>query len=469
MSPTKVLLVEDDAAVSLVVRTALEAEGFDVQCAATLAARNARLAEGGIDLLVTDVVLPDGDGLDGLAELAARANCPAIVLSAQNTLHTAVRSTQEAAFEYLPKPFDLAELVRAANAATKRDQTIASADAEHGGAPLVGRSPPMQTVYRTIARLGGNDLTVLISGASGTGKELAARAIHDASQRSHRPFVALNMAAIPRELIETELFGHERGAFTGAQASVSGRFHQAAGGTLFLDEIGDMPIEAQTRLLRVLQSGEYAPVGSAVPRRADVRIIAATHQPLDELIASGRFRQDLYYRLNVVPLLMPTLAERSADIAMLVRHFLAVATDRGLPSKRISAPALKMLQLREWPGNVRELENFVFRLCVLGSGDVIGRAELECALGTAGSVAPDGGHALRSALRQWLGSDTAAAADGYLYAALVREIEPTLFDHVLGEEAGNQLRAADRLGINRNTLRKRLSRSSFSRDTFEQC
>ncbi|MBS0479217.1 MAG: sigma 54-interacting transcriptional regulator, partial [Proteobacteria bacterium] len=320
-----ILVLDDDAAIRAVVAHALRRAGHQVTTTTSLADFNRELRANTPDVVISDVVLPDGNGLDmvtGLAEAYPRL--PVIILSAQNTLTTAVRATEVGAYEYLPKPFDLDDLTRAVDGALARHGESASeeVDAEDRALPLIGRSPAMQDVYRVIARVIANDLTVLISGESGTGKELVARAIHDLGPRRSSPFLAINMAAIPRELIEAELFGHERGAFTGAQARSAGRFEQAAGGTLFLDEIGDMPIEAQTRLLRVLQSGEFTTVGGARTIRADVRIVAATNRDLESLVQSGRFREDLFYRLNVVPVTLPALRERRQDISLLARHFL---------------------------------------------------------------------------------------------------------------------------------------------------
>jgi len=300
----RVLVVDDDAAIRTVVREALRREGHRVETAGSVAELKRAVRSFDPQVLVTDVILPDGNGLDMVPELLAEYPAmPIIVLSAQNTFTTAVRASEQGAFDYLPKPFDLAELSRAVEDALVVRGSKGKIGQDAPGAisedlPLIGRSPPMQEVYRTITRVLSNDLSVLVLGESGTGKELVARAIHDFGPRASKPFVAINMAAIPRELIESELFGHERGAFTGAQSRVAGRFEQAQGGTLFLDEIGDMPLEAQTRLLRVLQSDEFSPVGSSRSIRADVRIIAATHKDLPQLIADNTFREDLYYRLT---------------------------------------------------------------------------------------------------------------------------------------------------------------------------
>ena len=287
-------------------------------------------------------------------------------MSAQNTFMTAIRANEVGAYEYLPKPFDIAEVLsvvaRALADAKKPASGERKADEPGETMPLVGRSPAMQDIYRALARLMQTDLTVMITGESGTGKELVARALHDFGKRRNGPFVAINMAAIPRDLIEAELFGHEKGAFTGATARSSGRFEQAEGGTLFLDEIGDMPMDAQTRLLRVLQEGEYTMVGGRTPIKSNVRIVAATHRDLSQMIRQGLFREDLYYRLNVVPIRLPPLRERIDDIGDLVSHFLRAAQREGEPLKTISPDAIRLMQDYSWPGNVRELENLVRRL-----------------------------------------------------------------------------------------------------------
>ncbi|TPG14279.1 nitrogen regulation protein NR(I) [Sphingomonas oligophenolica] len=462
---TCVLVVDDDSAIRTVVAQALRRAGHDVATAASLAELDRALAGGIPDVLVTDVVLPDGDGIDHLAGIGARfPSLPIIVLSAQNTLTTAVRATEAGAYEYLPKPFDLDDLIRAVAGATARTSTATDADSETSPAddsalPLIGRSPAMQDVYRVIARVVSNDLTVLISGESGTGKELVARAIHDLGGRRAAPFVAINMAAIPRELIEAELFGHERGAFTGAAQRNAGRFEQAAGGTLFLDEIGDMPMEAQTRLLRVLQSGEFTTVGGARTIQTDVRIVAATNRDLTTLVAGGRFREDLFYRLNVVPVALPPLRDRRQDIPLLARHFLDSAAAQGLPRRRLSSAALHRLAAHDWPGNVRELENAMRRLAVLARDEVIDEGTIGGLFGDAATARdPDAGIAVavRQLIDRIASERPGALDDGTLHARVIGDVERPLIEAVLARHGGNQLRAARALGINRNTLRKRL-------------
>ena len=463
-SAADILLVDDDGAIRTVVAAALRRVGHEVRTAQSLTQMRDQLSTVP-DVLITDVVLPDGDGLDMVSGvLAEHPGLPIIVLSAKNTLSTAVRATEAGAFDYLPKPFDLDELAAAVASALERrrahsGEEVAGADE---ALPLIGRSPAMQDVYRTIARVVSTDLTVLVFGESGTGKELVAQAIHDLGPRRDHPFVALNMAAIPRELIEAELFGHERGAFTGAQARSAGKFEQASGGTLFLDEIGDMPMEAQTRLLRVLQSGEFTSVGGARTIRADVRIIAATNKDLSSMVAQNRFREDLFYRLNVVPITLPALRERREDVALLARHFLEKAVEQGLPRKRLADNALGLLSSYSWPGNVRELENLMRRIAVLGRDDVIAQDEIRSMLGEGAEIAresrtPRGlGDAVRHRLNEIAACNPIALKDGTLYDTLLAEVELPLIEAVLERTNGNQLRAAKMLGINRNTLRKKL-------------
>ncbi|MDE2303230.1 MAG: sigma-54-dependent Fis family transcriptional regulator, partial [Sphingomonadales bacterium] len=390
-----VLLVEDDEAIAIVITAALEAEGFAVTRRDGVAGRDAALAEHGFAALITDVMLADGDGIETLGAVRARHPAmPIIILSARNTLDTAVRASETGAFEYFPKPFDIEELVRTVRQAVGAVGGKVDSRAEEEttqGLPLVGRSAPMQAVYRMITRVLRNDLTVLILGESGTGKELVAEAIHQLGHRRDGPFVAVNTAAIPGELIESELFGHERGAFTGAVARHAGKFEQAAGGTLFLDEIGDMPIDAQTRLLRALQSGSIRRVGGREEVRIDTRIIAATNKDLEPLIAAGQFREDLYYRINVVPITLPPLRERADDIEALARHFLVLAATDGLPRRQLAASAAALLRRQPWRGNVRELRNCLYRAALLARDDVIDAALIEPLLASGGRTPGEGG------------------------------------------------------------------------------
>jgi two-component system nitrogen regulation response regulator GlnG len=464
-----IIIADDDSAIRTVVRQAMVRAGYQVLVTETAAGLIRLIAEGRGDVVISDVILPDGNGLDTIPKLLElRPGLRVIVISAQNTLSTAVRATEQGAFDYLPKPFDLNELTQ--SVAVALEGGAAGYDRELGDdTPLIGRSAAMQEVYRLIARVVPNDLTVMVLGESGTGKELVARAIHDMGARADRPFIALNMAAIPRELIESELFGHERGAFTGAASRAAGKFEQAQGGTLFLDEIGDMPIEAQTRLLRVLQSGEFTTVGGMRAQRADVRIVSATNQDLLALTQNGRFREDLYYRLNVVPLHLPPLRARTEDVAALARHFLEVAAREGLPRKSLDMHAIAALQRHNWPGNVRELENLMRRLAVLERGDTIGATAIAAGLGpglrqgqglgllppvddSQGLAASAAGHIAH----YFAGFGDKLPPDG-VYERLLAEVERPLIAACLDATAGNQLKAARLLGINRNTLRKKLT------------
>jgi len=468
MMASTILVADDDRAIRMVLNQALIRLGHDVRMTGNAATLWRWVADGEGDLVITDVIMPDENGLDLIPRIKRiRPELRVIVMSAQNTLLTAVKATERGAFEYLPKPFDLRELVsvveRALTAPYEASAPYAEEETEDQ-LPLIGRSPAMQEIYRIIARLMGTDLTVMIMGESGTGKELVARALHNYGKRRNGAFVAINMAAIPRELIESELFGHEKGAFTGATQRGIGRFEQAQGGTLFLDEIGDMPIEAQTRLLRVLQEGEFTAVGGRVPIRADVRIIAATHHELRQLIRQGLFREDLFYRLNVAPIRLPPLRERSVDIPALVRHFATLAVREGLPLKRLDDAAMERLLTYRWPGNVRELENLVRRLAALYSQEVIGVGVIEAELGDAQSTGDpaDGpsGEGLAAAVERHIKGYFAAHKGGLpaagLYDRVLREVERPLIVLTLGATRGNQIRAAHLLGLNRNTLRKKI-------------
>ena len=449
-----ILLVEDDASIATVITAALETEGFAVERRDSIAGRDAALGEGRYAALLTDVVLPDGDGIASLEPVReAHPGLPLIVLSAQNTLDTAVRASDVGSFEYFPKPFDLDELVRAVRQAVgSAEGAPAEPEAAGEALPLVGRSAPMQAVYRMITRVLRNDLTVLILGESGTGKELVAEAIHTLGNRRDGPFVAVNAAAIPSELIESELFGHEKGAFTGAVARHVGKFEQAAGGTLFLDEIGDMPMQAQTRLLRTLQSGRIRRVGGREEIGVDARIVAATNRDLVPMIAAGTFREDLYYRLNVVPIALPPLRERREDIAALARHFLAQAAVDGLPSRQLGVSAITLLEQQPWRGNVRELRNVVYRVALMARESMVEADALAPLL--ADEPASPALVDFASALAGFLA--TSPPQEGELYDTALAEFERPLFAHALAATGNNQLRAARLLGINRNTLRKRL-------------
>jgi two-component system nitrogen regulation response regulator GlnG len=468
MTTPTILIADDDAAIRTVLTQAMTRRGYAVRVTGEAGTLAQWVEAGEGDVVITDVVLPDANIFEVLPRLrAARPDLPILVMSAQNTLLTAVSAAEHGAFDYLPKPFDLAELAglveRAlATGKEKAREKPAARAGETPKLPLIGRSPAMQEIYRTLARLMGTDLTVIILGESGTGKELVARALHRYGRRRDGPFVAINMAAIPRELIESELFGHEKGAFTGAHQQTEGRFAQADGGTLFLDEIGDMPFEAQTRLLRVLQEGEFTTVGGRRPVTTDVRIIAATNRDLGALVAAGKFREDLYYRLNVVPLRLPPLRDRKEDIPELARHFLQKAHEEGLPLKSIDDGALKALAAHHWPGNVRELENMMRRLVVLHGDEVIGAGMVKAALSSASPAAAavaNGdslGEAVERHLARYFERHDGDLPPPGLHGRVLELVEAPLIRLTLAATRGNQLRAAEILGLNRNTLRKKI-------------
>src|SRR5271167_2349883 len=463
-----ILIADDDAGIRTVLNQALTRAGYEVRATGTVAGLWRWVAAGEGDLVITDVVMPDDNAFDLLPRIKRmRPDLPIIVMSAQNTFITAIKASERGAYEYLPKPFDLRELVAIVGRALAEPKRRREESDDHGAAevmPIVGRSPAMQDIFRVLARLMQTDLTVMISGESGTGKELVARALHDYGKRRNGPFVAVNMAAIPRELIESELFGHEKGAFTGANSRNAGRFEQSEGGTLFLDEIGDMPTEAQTRLLRVLQQGEYTTVGGRTPIKTDVRIIAATNKDLRILIQQGVFREDLFFRLNVVPLRIPPLRERVEDIPDLIRHFFTQAEREGLPPKQIETAAIERLKRYRWPGNVRELENLARRLAALYPQETITTAVIDNELApTAPAPLGDDGKSeenLSAAVERHLNKYFSGFGDGLpppgLYHRILREIEYPLLSAALAATRGNQIRAADLLGVNRNTLRKKI-------------
>ncbi len=475
---TQILVADDDGAIRTVLNRAFMEAGYDVRLASNIKTLWNWISQDIGDVVISDVIMPDGNVFDSMAKFKnSRPDLPIIIMSAQNTLMTAIKANEAGAYEYLPKPFDLTKLqsvVDRALAQSKNNKPHSVSDDEnYDGIPLIGRSQAMQEVYRVLARMMQTDLTLMISGESGTGKELVARALHDFGKRKQGPFVAINMAAIPKDLIESELFGHEKGAFTGAQNRSMGQFEHAQGGTLFLDEIGDMPLEAQTRLLRVLQQGEYTTVGGRLPIKTDVRIIAATNKNLQTLISQGLFREDLFYRINVVPLRLPPLRERSEDIDSLISHFMRESIEKGDNPKTFNEDALELLRRHNWPGNVRELENLIRRLCVLYQQDVITAEIIQSELST---LFPDISPAIENKLENV--TDLAQACELYfdqlfnvtggqlqnkgLYHKYLREFERPLITATLIATNGNQIKAAEILGLNRNTLRKKIRELEIS-------
>ena len=461
----QLLVAEDDKSVRLVVQQALARNGFGVQSSGTAAGLWKLIESGRGNVLITDVALPDGDALDLLPRIKElRPDLPVIVMSARSTLLTAVKAQQIGVFEYLPKPFELRSLIEVTqraigNLETQNRPAPRPSPMKEGG-PLIGRSGPMQEIFKAMARVVSTDLTVLVTGESGTGKELVAGALHDLGNRRTGPFIAINLAAIPHELVEAELFGTGGNNNAGKLNQHSGRFEQAEGGTLFLDEVGDMPPEAQTRLLRVLQDGEYLPVGARQPIKTNVRIIAATNQNLHHLMHQGLFREDLFYRLNVVPVCLPPLRDRVEDIGLLVSHFQLQATRDGLPSKNFTPDALRALKSWHWPGNVRELENLVKRMLVLCPETSIDAVAVEREFPTSQIDVNIEEESLSESvnvhIRRYFEALKGTMPAPGLYSRVLREVEYPLIMATLEVTRGNQVRAAEILGVNRNTLRKKI-------------
>ncbi|MCE9662892.1 nitrogen regulation protein NR(I) [Halomonas sp. M5N1S17] len=454
----RVAVVDDDRAIRWVLERALAQPDLEVECIERADLALSRLLDDPPDVLVTDIRMPGIDGLDLMSRVRdVHPDLPVIVMTAHSDLDSAVASYQGGAFEYLPKPFDVDEalaLVRRAVAHARERKRPVSVP-EGLDAEIIGEAPAMQEVFRAIGRLSHSHITVLINGESGTGKERVARALHQHSPRAGRPFIALNMAAIPRDLIESELFGHEKGAFTGATAQRQGRFEQADGGTLFLDEIGDMPAETQTRLLRVLADGEFYRVGGHTPVKVDVRIIAATHQNLETLVEDGRFREDLFHRLNVIRVHLPKLAERREDIPRLARHFLAeAAKELSTDIKVLTKDAETHLTRLPWPGNVRQLENTCRWLTVMASGREVLVEDLPPELREP-EAAESGNGDWRAAFRDW--ADRAlAAGHTHLLEEAVPDFEKILIETALKHTGGRKGEAAELLGWGRNTLTRKL-------------
>jgi len=454
-----VWIIDDDRSIRWVLEKALSSEGIDHRSFATAREALDRLPEEAPQVVVSDIRMPGLSGLEFMQELKERLpSTPVIVMTAYSDLESAVAAFQGGAFEYLPKPFDVdhaVELVRRAIEESRRRVDAPPADAVTP--EILGQAPAMQEVFRAIGRLAQSLATVLITGESGTGKELVARALHRHSPRAGKAFIAINTAAIPKDLLESELFGHERGAFTGAQAMRRGRFEQAEGGTLFLDEIGDMPSDLQTRLLRVLSDGQFYRVGGHTPITASVRVIAATHQDLDARVRQGLFREDLFHRLNVIRLRLPSLRERREDIPVLARHFLLKsARELGVESKRLTDEATRFLSTRDLPGNVRQLENLCHWVTVMAPGQIVDVADLPPEIrGEVRTAADPGEGDWRRALEREVTARLARGESG-IAEALTREFETALISRALAHTGGRRIEAAGLLGIGRNTLTRKV-------------
>jgi len=460
----RILVADDEDSIRFVLRETLEAAGHEVVEVSNGDAAYERLAGSHFDLAFLDIRMPGPSGLELLERLhEIGADTAVVIITAQNTFENAVEAMKRGALEYLVKPFSIAEATTLADKALRTralEQEVRELRREVGrgtdaGERMVGTSSAMLGIFKTVGKVARSNVAVLITGESGTGKELVARAIHAASPRAGHPFIAVNAAAIPRELLESELFGHEKGAFTGATESRSGRFREASGGTLFLDEIGDMPLDLQAKLLRVLQSSEVTSVGGRRPEKVDVRIIAATHRDLDREVREGRFREDLLYRLRVVPVEIPPLRERPDDVRALAEHFVAMyASELGTGSQRLAEATIQRLEAHDWPGNVRELENAIKRALVLASGDVLTPDDF--AFLEREPEPERGGASLDDLVRDEARTALDAETTGELYREILERVERPLLEAVLEHTEGNQIRAAAILGINRNTLRKKI-------------
>jgi two-component system, NtrC family, nitrogen regulation response regulator GlnG len=454
-----VWIIDDDRSIRWVFEKALTREGIAHRTFAAAQEALDRLSSETPQVVVSDIRMPGLSGLEFTRELRARLpGTPVIIMTAYSDLESAVAAFQGGAFEYLPKPFDVdyaVALVRRALEESRR--TADEAPREEAAPEMLGQASAMQEVFRAIGRLAQSQATVLITGESGTGKELVARALHRHSPRAAKAFIAINTAAIPKDLLESELFGHERGAFTGAQSMRRGRFEQAEGGTLFLDEIGDMPPELQTRLLRVLSDGHFYRVGGHTPLAANVRVIAATHQDLESRVRERLFRDDLYHRLNVIRLRLPALRERREDIPPLARHFLAKsARELGVEGKRLSDAAIQFLASLDWPGNVRQLENMCHWLTVMAPGQVVDLDDLPPEVrGDAAALAAAGDGDWRRALEREVAGRLARGESG-ISDALTREFETVLIARALQHTGGRRIEAATLLGIGRNTLTRKV-------------
>ena len=452
-----VWIIDDDRSIRWVFEKALAREGIEYRTFGAAQEALDQLSAETPDVVVSDIRMPGVSGLEFMRELKSRLPAtPVIIMTAYSDLESAVAAFQGGAFEYLPKPFDVDHAVELVRRALEQGRRPGDVPAPEAQAPeILGQAPAMQEVFRAIGRLSQSQATVLITGESGTGKELVARALHRHSPRASRAFIAINTAAIPKDLHESELFGHERGAFTGAQSMRRGRFEQAEGGTLFLDEIGDMPPELQTRLLRVLSDGQFYRVGGHTPLSANVRVIAATHQDLETRVRQGLFREDLYHRVNVIRLRLPPLRERRDDIASLTRHFLAKsARELGVEGKRLTPAAQQYLAAQDWPGNVRQLENVCHWLTVMAPGQVVDVADLPSEI-RADAAAASAESDWRRLLEREVASRLARGESG-IADSLTRDFESALIAKALQHTGGRRIEAAGLLGIGRNTLTRKV-------------
>jgi len=458
-------VVEDDEAIRFVLQRALTRSGYDVQCFDTVKGVTTALESDRPQAIITDIRLPDADGLTVLEQLDRRSiDIPVIAMTAYSDLDQAVNAFQKGVFDYLPKPFDLDQVVSVIARAVTPGRATPEHSSDTEGSQLLGESPAMQEVFRTIGRLSRSDINVMITGETGSGKEVVARVLHLHSPRSSKPFVALNTAAVPAELLESELFGHERGAFTGAHARREGRFEEASGGTLFLDEIGDMPIALQTRLLRVLAEGDFYRVGGRDLLRSDVRIIAATHQDLEAKVRDGSFREDLYHRLNVIHIALPPLRERTEDIGLLARRFLQqAARELGLEEKHLREDALHEMEQFFWPGNVRQLLNVCRQLSVMAPAEQIFPEDLPKEIRLS-QPEQDRSDQWSEELRRWARAELSAGGDNLVGRAQA-ELERVLIDCALEQTGGQRIRAAELLGLGRNTLSRKLKMLDAANDT----
>jgi two-component system nitrogen regulation response regulator GlnG len=452
-----VWVIDDDRSIRWVFEKALSREGIPFKTFGVAQEALAELDRDAPQVLVSDIRMPGTSGLELLQNVKERhPQLPVIIMTAYSDLESAVAAFQGGAFEYLPKPFDVdqaVELIRRAVDESMREEGVE--EVAPGSPEILGQAAAMQEVFRAIGRLSNSNATVLITGESGSGKELVARALHRHSPRAAQPFVAINTAAMPKDLLESELFGHERGAFTGAQAMRRGRFEQAEGGTLFLDEIGDMAPDLQTRLLRVLSDGQFYRVGGHQPLKANVRVIAATHQDLEARVREGTFREDLYHRLNVIRLRLPALRDRREDIPLLARHFLAKsARELGVEPKRLTEAAMNYLAAQDWPGNVRQLENVTHWLTVMAPAQTVDVADLPPELRAA--AAPGAEAHWTAALRREV-EKALTRGDAQIMDALTRDFEKTLIARALEHTGGRRIEAATLLGIGRNTITRKIA------------